>query len=269
MITLQQILKSQSDILNGARVKMVRHKDHRKEYRDVFKDREALLHYQKIQGKEVFKGCDYIISFIGLERGRSMMLGVFKVGACTKPDHNYFYELDPVPDFDELVDRLIIDWGNNAIAWHQWYDDKQAKEVVEIVPRGYMGEFPGLLQFVLEFNELRTLMDHPDANYEWYHHLSAVNGVYMILDTKTGQQYIGSAYGKEGIWQRWKSYSQSHTGGNKELKALIEQDPEYYRNFHFSILQTLPSNVTQDEIVKIEKLYKQKFGSRVHGLNWN
>lgn len=266
MITLEQVLSSQSKLLEGARVKIVRHKDSREAYRDVIKDRAALLEYQKTQGREIFKGCDYIVSFIGLERSRSLMFGVFKVGACSWDGEDYHYDLTPVAEFDDLADRLVIDWGRNAISWHQWHHLQQ-KEVLEILPRGFIGSFPGLLDFVLDFDELKTLIEHPSANYDWYHHLSAVNGVYMILDTSSGNQYVGSAYGKEGIWQRWSDYSRNHTGGNKELMALIDRDPSYYRNFRISILQTLPSNVLQQDTVRIERLYMKKFGSRVHGLN--
>lgn len=42
-----------------------------------------------------------------------------------------------------------------------------------------------------------------------------------------------------------------------------------YRHFKFSILQTLPSNITKPEIDRIERLYKEKLGSRAHGLNGN
>lgn len=85
----------------------------------------------------------------------------------------------------------------------------------------------------------------------------------------TGQQYIGSAYGGEGIWQRWSYYANTGTGGNRELIRLLETDPHYARHFRFSLLQSLPSNITQREIVRIEELYKEKFGSRAHGLNGN
>lgn len=269
MITLQQVLKSQSDILNHARVKIVRHKDSREQYRHIMKDRQALLEYQKEQGKDVFKGCDYIVSFIGDERKRSRLVGVFKVGQGEARDGRFYYDLDVVPEFEDLVDRLVIDWGGGTQAWHQWYD-RQPKEVIEILPKGYIGSFPGLLEIVLDFEELRLLTSYPEANYEWRHHLSAVNGVYMILDNKTGTQYVGSACGRDGIWQRWTDYARSSgTGGNKELKALMEKDPGYYRHFRFSILQTLPSNITRDEIVAIENLYKNKLGSRFHGLNRN
>ncbi|MCB1563304.1 MAG: hypothetical protein KDJ75_07000 [Alphaproteobacteria bacterium] len=44
MITLKQILDSQSQLLEGKKVKVVRHKDSREEYRHVMKDREPVLH---------------------------------------------------------------------------------------------------------------------------------------------------------------------------------------------------------------------------------
>lgn len=268
MITLQQILNSQSTMLEGARVKLVRHKDSRMEYRDVLKERASALEYQREQGRDIFGDCDFIISFFGMERNRSVLFGVFKVGDSKVIKGKYYYDLEQVEAFNGLVDRLVVDWGSATRVWVQWYD-KQPKEVLEVLPRGYIGHFPGLLDFVLEFNELKALMDNPEANHGWRQHLSAVNGVYMILDSSTGNQYIGSAYGEGGIWQRWQNYADTHTGGNKELIALIKKDPTYYRNFRFSVLQTLPSNITQREIVAIEQLYKEKLGSRVHGLNAN
>lgn len=268
MITLQQTLNSRSSLLEGARVKVVRHKDGREEYRDVIRDRARLLEYQKEQGSDVFGGCDYIISFIGLERRRSLFFGVFRVKGSAVKDGKYTYDLEQIHEFDDFVDRLVIDWGGSSRAWHQWYP-AQGKEVVEVLPAGYIGNFPGLLGFVLEFDELKALIDNPDANYEWRHHLSAVNGVYLILDTQTGMQYIGSANGVSGIWQRWAEYAATGHGGNRELAALHESDTLCHRRFRFSVLQTLPSNITQHEIVAIEALYKEKLGSRAHGLNRN
>ena len=268
MITLKEILSSQSNVLENARVKLVRHKDNRLEYRDVIKDRQKLLTYQNKQPSKVFIECDYIVSFIGIERSRAVLLGVWKVNGYTISGKDFCYDLEPISDFDDLIDRLVINWGNGAIAWNQWYD-KQPKEVVEILPKGYIGHFPGLLNIVLEFDELKRLTGNPEANYEWHHQLAAVNGVYMILDNKTGRQYIGSAYGKKGIWQRWCEYAKTYHGGNKELKMLLESDPNYCRHFRYSVLQTLPSNITSKETIAIEALYKQKLGSKAHGLNCN
>lgn len=268
MITLEQILTSRSPMLQNAKVKLVRHKDSRAQYRDIIKDKQALLDYQRTQPKDVFGNCDYIVSFIGLERSQSVLFGVFKVNGSSIIDGEYIYDLQPVAEFDDFIDRLVIDWGNNAIAWHQWYHS-QPKEIIEILPDGYIGNFPGLLDFALDFDELKRLIDNPSANVDWKHHLSAVNGIYLILDNSTGMQYIGSANGSNGIWQRWGEYVVNYTGGNKELVTLIKNDPQCYRHFRFSVLQSLPSNVTQREIIAIEALYKQKLGSRAHGLNRN
>lgn len=268
MLSLNELFSLKTDLFKNAKVKLVRHKDSRIEYRDMIKERSGLLAYQREQPKEVFKGCDYIISFIGLERRRSILFGVFRVDGVTFRDDKYHYDLTEIPEFDEYVDRIVIDWGGSAISWHQWYD-AQPKEIVEILPKGYMGNFPGLLDFVLEFGELKRLTSNPEANADWRHHLSAVNGIYLILDTHTGMQYIGSANGSEGIWQRWSHYAETKHGGNRELVALIDADENYQRHFRYSILQTLPSNITQREIVAIENLYKEKLGSKAHGLNAN
>ncbi len=266
MITLRQILNSRSQLLDGRKVKVVRHRDDRAEYRDLIKDRDGLLEYQKKQDRDVFGDCDYIISLRGLDRSRALFFGVFAVNGKTVQDGNYYYDLECIPEFNCFTDRLIIGWRSRG--WHQWYD-RNNKEVLEILPEGYIGTFPGLLDFVLEFDELRTLIRNPDANFDWRHHLSAVNGVYLILDSRTGQQYIGSACGANGIWGRWSDYAAGGNGGNKELVALQTIDPHHHRHFRFSVLQSLPSNITQREIVSIENLYKEKLGARAHGLNRN
>lgn len=51
--------------------------------------------------------------------------------------------------------------------------------------------------------------------------LSGVKAVYLILDTKNGQQYVGSAYGDGGLLERWKCYADTFHGNNKLMKELI------------------------------------------------
>ena len=267
MLTFQEILNLKTDLFKNSKVKLVRHKDNRVEYREIIKDKDELLNYQKEQPKDVFKDCDYVISFIGQERKKSVLFGIFKVNGVEERNDLFHYDLEQLPEFDYLTNRVIIDWGESAISWHQWYD-KQPKEIVQILPQGYLGAFPGLLDFVLDFSELERLINNPEANQDWKNHLSSVNGIYLILDTKTGNQYVGSANGKNGIWQRWNEYSTTHHGGNKTLIELC-QEKNYHKNFRYSILQSLPSNISQKEIVKIENIYKEKLGTKAHGLNNN
>lgn len=268
MLTFREIISTRTDILNTSKVKYVRHKDNRKEYRDLIKDRSELLKYQSWQLSNIFNDCDYIVSFFGQERARSLFIGVFKVNDVKKVDDKYIYDLIEVNGFEDYKERVIIDWGKGTLAWHQWYD-KSEKEVIEILPRGYLGSFLGLLNFALDFNELKKLIDNPEANRDWFNHLKSVNGIYLILDELTGNQYIGSAYGKNGIWQRWSEYTKNGHGGNKQLKELCLKESGYFKNFKFSILQTLPNNISPKEIIAIETLYKKKLGTKMFGLNSN
>jgi len=266
MLTIQDILNLKTDLFINSKVKLVRHKDSRAEYKELIKDREELLKYQQVQSKPIFHDCDYIISFIGQERSKSILFGIFKVNGFSEENGEYNYSLEQLSEFDYLYNRVIIDWGNNAIAWHQWY--KQPKEIIQLLPKGFLGNFLGLLNFVLDFNELEQLINNPESNEDWKNHLSSVNGIYLILDSKTGNQYIGSANGQNGIWQRWTDYAKTHHGGNKQLIKLCEEE-NYYKNFKYSVLQTLPSNITKKEIDAIERLYKEKLGTKTFGLNDN
>jgi hypothetical protein len=100
--------------------------------------------------------------------------------------------------------------------------------------------------------------------------LSVIKGIYLISDTKTGKLYVGSAYGEEGIWGRWKKYvSTNGHGDNKTLKELIKDDPTHGNNFQFSILMLLPRTITADEAIKKERLFKNKLGTNSFGLNNN
>jgi hypothetical protein len=46
----------------------------------------------------------------------------------------------------------------------------------------------------------------------------AVAGVYLVLAQTSGKQYVGSAYGPSGIWERWRKYAISGDGGNVQLR---------------------------------------------------
>ena len=92
----------------------------------------------------------------------------------------------------------------------------------------------------------------------------------MILDKKTGRQYVGSTYNKNGIWGRWEEYARTGHGGDKELKPLIEDDAAYARKyFQWSILETLPLRIPDEQAIDREALYKRKFGTREFGYNKN
>lgn len=83
MLAIQDILNLRLNELTNSGVKLVRHKDERPEkkleYRELIKDRDKFLEYQKEFKEPYFHTCDYIVSFMGIERRKSILFGVFKV----------------------------------------------------------------------------------------------------------------------------------------------------------------------------------------------
>jgi hypothetical protein len=170
--------------------------------------------------------------------------------------------------FVDLKDRLVIDWGIGTRSWVQNFKPTK-KAVVEVLPAGYVKRFPGFLDFVLRYDELRAIVANPVANREWHRMLGSVAGVYLVLDTLTGRQYVGSAYGGGGIMRRWSQYARTGHGGNEQLRALLSERPNAKHDLRFSVLQTLSSSLTSAEVIAYEGLHKLKLGTRAHGLNSN
>lgn len=110
-----------------------------------------------------------------------------------------------------------------------------------------------------------------EGHYSDYHKaLSVVKGIYMIIDGNNGKLYIGSAYGEEGIWGRWTTYTLTCHGNNYELEKLYDQyGEEYFYKFKYIILQILPMRMSDKEVIEIEAKYKNRFLTREFGLNAN
>ena len=144
-------------------------------------------------------------------------------------------------------------------------------EVLEILRERYTGrQFPGYEDIDLSFEELETLVKN--ARLDWKAALENIKGVYLISDVRTGERYVGAAYGDYGIWSRWSSYVASGHGGNVELRALAG-DPtlDYCRtNFRFALLEHRPSRTPDETILGREAFWKRILLTRgAHGLNRN
>lgn len=74
-------------------------------------------------------------------------------------------------------------------------------------------------------NEKEILKDN--LTYaDWHTALSSVRAIYLIVDRTDGKQYVGSAYGEDGLLQRWSMYINTKHGHNKKIKELICNYPE-------------------------------------------
>ncbi len=274
MITIQELLFNRN-LDKGAKIKLVRHKDSRCDLYDKYRiDHKWFLEYQSSQSRPVFHNVDYIVSFIGEEGTLSRFIGVYQIiEKQENPEHNpetltdgkYSYEMVEVKGFEDLKERVIIKW-TNPISWHQWISKEM--EVIEI-QRGLSDKpFTDYYSFILDFYELKEIII--EGYKDWKQMLSATKGVYLISDTRTGKQYVGSAYGSDGIWGRWSEYVRTNGhGNNKTLKELISADKDYAYNFRFSILMLLPSTVTNKEAIEREQLFKRKLGTNSFGLTNN
>ncbi len=176
------------------------------------------------------------------------------------------YDLKPIDSLKEYENRLIIDWGKSTRMWHQ--KGMTEKPIIALQP-DEKKVFPGFEGIILTYDQLKEIIEDSIVYESWHIALSSVYAVYLITDTSNGRQYIGSAYGERGVLGRWEEYVKTHHGGNKRMKEILKSTPEQYRNFQFSILQILPKNLTDDDVIRIETIYKKKLLSIPFGMNEN
>jgi hypothetical protein len=279
MISLLELLRARG-LDEHTRAKLVRHEERRYSMAELIRD-GLFEEYQAHQGRPIFRSCSAIVSFIGQPQNRALFFGVYDVLGVedcrashrrrlpryrewAKPG-NVYYRLNKRSGFEDLERRLMIEWSS-ARAWHQWLVDR---EVLEVLPRGWVSDFPGYERILLSYEELQRIVADQAANRVWQQMLSAVSAVYLILDRSTGKQYVGSAYGESGLFQRWADYAKSGHGGNRLLQETVGNDRSYCHNFSFSVLQTFPRVTPKDEVLAAEAFHKAKLGTRAHGLNDN
>ena len=250
-------------------VKVLRHKDSRRDLWQLVNNGK-FGHYQNNQRWDVFGDAGYVISFIAERNRNAKFVGVWKVLSKHKKNtRGYRYRTNELSGFEDLKKRLIVRWGEGTHSWAQKLHRKGNKEIVELLPSNYVMDFPGHYNFTLSYGQLSEMVNNPDSNREWQRMLSSMSGVYVLLDKRSGKQYVGSAYGKGGLWARWRKYVKSPSGGNVLLKKLLKTQPDRYKQFQFSILRVLEPSAQKNEVIGEEVLAKRKLGSRAFGLTAN
>ena len=176
-----------------------------------------------------------------------------------------FYGFEQSDLLKSYRNRLVIDWGKSQT----YIQKKLDKEVTEIYPKGFVSIFPGWDKVHISHKELTEIINNPDGNKDWYEYLSRHSGVYVIFDSSSGLQYVGSAYGGNGIWTRWEGYARTGHNGNKALKAIARKNSDFANNFTYSLHHVFPRTVSRNDVLRYESLLKNKLGSRAFGLNEN
>lgn len=267
------------------KVKLVRHPRSKKEVKKCL-ELGFIDEYQSSQDRQVFKDCDYIISFLGGKERSAELYGCYKINGSRKrskalmppnypyPDHfkrgGFYYHLTRTELLGDLEGRLIVDWGKATKAWVQ--NATNEKEIIAILPKKgirKVKDFIGYDETILTLGELETIINDPIIYADWHSVLSAINAVYLIVDTKSGKQYVGTSYHSEGLIGRWKCYVETEDGGNQGISEFIIKNEDKNKNFQFSILRVLPKTISANEAISIEALYKKKLQCIKFGLNRN
>ena len=179
---------------------------------------------------------------------------------------NAYFCLEHVDLLQDYEEKLIVDWGPSTRMWHQ--KGTTEKQIISILPDAKK-VFSGFEDLVLTYDQLKEIIENRHIYEAWHIALSSVYAIYLITDRRDGRQYIGSAYGNDGLFGRWACYVETYHGGNKRMRELLDKFPERYRDFQFSILQIIPKTATADDVISLEQRYKRKLLTIEFGLNDN
>ena len=243
---------------------------------------DGFKEWQEHQTQKNFKR-KYVLSLIYYERDIWMFAGIYEI-LPIKPTpikndegwHGWKYETKLLDRATDYIGRAFFRFKKEFRASYPVFelDPKNGDPIAEM-PLAYLlekrvtlADFAGFDSVNIDYKTLRFIVS--DSINSWKTALSKVKGVYLIVDTHTGRQYIGSAYGDECIWQRWVEYAKNGHGGNVELKELLSKNGEDYRyNFKYSILEICNMNLGNDYIIQRESYWKEVLLTRKFGLNKN
>ena len=246
------------------------------------KDWQNLNNYRNEKGKSSrLDGYDYLVSFSQYNiYGRNFFVfgGIYKV-EIAKPKHykigGYNISLlgnnDPIGEFlNKYRKRLVIKLDENlGINFELTYETVAKKniEVFEVFPNIASEKFTGYQNVSLMYKDLQVALNDPT----WIGALKNIKAVYVIVDTSNGKLYIGSAYGSDGLLNRWNKYVTNLTGENKEFEALIKEKGESYiqNNFKYSILEIFDTKTKDEYILERESYWKNVFETKKFGMNKN
>ena len=304
-LTLQDLIRLEEPNFDSLRIKATRHVMKGRGwdgFDDLIRfDDELLSVFSGNMTSDKYKDTDIVLNFVALPKSKALFRGSFinhgrisfnqakKYYPGYPAYQNYlksitdvyygnkkykkppslskqlFYKLEQSQLLETYRNRLVIDWGKSQT----YVQKKLDKEVTEIYPKGFVSLFPGWDKVHLSHQELKEIINNPDGNKDWYEYLSRHSGVYVIFDSSSGMQYVGSASGGNGIWSRWEGYAKTGHNGNKTLKELASKNPEFSNNFTYSLHHVFPRTVSKNDVLYYESLLKNKLGSRAYGLNEN
>lgn len=210
------------------------------------------------------------LNFVADGKRRSRFLAAYENRGevlAERTDVLRYFDLHVSDVLVSLRNRLVIEWSNDTINWAKAGGKAEHMPVVEIADPARV-PFPGFDNVLITHDELLAIVE--DSRYaEWRTALAAVQGVYLVADTSSGELYVGKADGTERLLGRWSAYARDGHGGNVALRELAEVDVTHRRHFVFSILRVFGPTATTAEVDAAEAHYKRALLTRQYGLNRN
>lgn len=274
MLTFNTILQCEG--VDPGNVRLLRHQDTsypgRSPY-DLWRAADGRFEtYQALQhGKVNFDVGHLLAAFVATPANETLFVGLFSVEGKQEPpsgtmcpirlsedglEDAVLFDVRPDERLNRYAGLLVVDWGQGYRSWIQ-RADRQDKPVVEIRKAVVDPAFPGFRKFRCEVSEIEALP------FGWREALRSINGIYLLMCLETGEQYVGSAYGQDGLWGRLVEYARTGHGGNVELRR------RGVARYQIGVLEVIPQTVSFEEVVRIEGDWKDKLGSRKFGLNEN
>jgi hypothetical protein len=271
MLKLNTILQEAG--FNPEKVFLLRHEDKRvrfglyQAWKSVRKDFEG---YQSSQRwKNRFPVGSSLAAFVVGPEGETLFVGMYdvlKLSPINGPFDDPLLGKMPAEDrslhetkysdrMQEYEEKLVIEWGPAKLAWRQLARE-QNKTVLEIRAQPKDEPFPPYISL------LRRLGDLSSIYPSWQVRLKEHMGVYL-LTFDDGMQYVGSATGEQGFWQRWSNYLTNGHGGNR----VLIRDQRDARVALVSILEVSGSAQTERDIINQEMRWKQKLGIKAKALD--
>lgn len=279
MLTFFDLLKIYG--ISETKIRLVRHGNKEIEILDTFLDDiEKLTEYTAWQKSGKYGDAEYLAVFCPSRGTTSLFLGIWKIFGVTENkdlkqkhldllikyklpvewfDSSNRYEIKLQKYMEDLKGRLVVEWGKSTLSWVQ----SKNKNVVQIKQKNTIGDFISYDDVLISYKNLKRLINDKDSNESWINALKTVNGIYLIKYNNDGRLYVGKANSENGILGRWENYAQNGDGGNKELIGL---DPYA---FEFSILEILPSTMSDEDVATRENRWKKCLGTKEFGLNAN
>ena len=100
----------------------------------------------------------------------------------------------------EFIGKLVVGFKKD---FRQSYPNLETclnnLEVVELKREVIKAEFPGYDKVNISWKDLENVIEDD----VWINVLKNQKAIYLIVDCKTGKQYVGAAYGGDGLLGRW------------------------------------------------------------------